>query len=278
MNVLRYISVLIALLWVVNSTAQTDTTAVIPEEAPTQAAAPTTPTTGNDLAARWDAANTAYINNDFAKAIEGYEAILASGEHSAKLYYNLANAYFKSEQTGRAILYYNRALRLKPGDEDIRHNLSVAEARTKDTIEAIPEFFLTQWLRDIRHLMSATTWSVLSLLFVVVLGLGLLCYLLGTHLSLRKIGFYTMLCALFLTICTTWFALAGRNEQLGEDRAIVMTTSAAVKSSPDRAATDLFILHEGTEVEISNTLDGWCEVTIADGKKGWTEHQKIEVI
>ncbi len=276
MNVLRYISVLITLLWVANTAAQTDTKVVTQEEGATQT--PALPTASSDLASRWDAANTAYINNDFAQAIEGYEAILASGEHSAKLYYNLANAYFKSEQTGRAILYYNRALRLQPGDEDIRHNLSVAEARTKDTIEAIPEFFLTQWLRDIRHLMSATAWSILSLIFFAVFGFGLLCYLLGTRLTLRKTGFYTMLCALFLTISTMWFALAGRNEQLGEHRAIVMATSAAVKSSPDRAATDLFILHEGTEVEISNTLDGWCEVTIADGKKGWTERHKIEVI
>ena len=57
-----------------------------------------------------------------------------------------------------------------------------------------------------------------------------------------------------------------------------MSSSAAIKSAPDRSATDLFILHEGTTVRITDELDRWCEVTIADGKKGWVERSKIETI
>jgi len=95
----------------------------------------------------WDRANTAYINGDYHAALEMYERILAGGMGSAKLYYNLANACFKEGQTGRAILFYHRALRLAPGSDDIRYNLSVAEARTKDRIEEIPAFFLTEWAR-----------------------------------------------------------------------------------------------------------------------------------
>ena len=54
--------------------------------------------------------------------------------------------------------------------------------------------------------------------------------------------------------------------------------STAVKSSPDKSSTDLFVLHEGTVVTITDRLDGWCEVVIADGKKGWVEGRKIEII
>ena len=57
-----------------------------------------------------------------------------------------------------------------------------------------------------------------------------------------------------------------------------MSSAISVKSSPDRAATDIFVIHEGTKVTISSEVDGWCEVTIADGKKGWTESSHLERI
>ena len=230
------------------------------------------------IEAMWDAANTAYINNNYAQAAAIYEEILQRGVLSAKLYYNLANACFKQDELGRAILYYRRALRLDPGDDDSRYNLSVAEARTKDTIDQIPEFFLTTWCKGLRRTMSATTWSVLSVLSLVVMLALVLFYLLARSLNLRKMGFYGMLGALLLFVVTSWFAAAGRAEQIGQDEAVVMSLSAAVKASPDSAATDLFVLHEGTVVEVTNRLGAWCEVMIADGKKGWTESRRIEVI
>ena len=226
----------------------------------------------------WSDANEAYIAGEFARAEELYERIVADDKHSLKLYFNLANACFKQEELGRAILYYHRALRLQPGDADIRYNLSVAEARTKDTIDKIPEFFLTTWMRALRHTMSSTAWSVISILALVVMLSLVLFYLLARRLSLRKTGFYGMLVALFVFILTTWFAAAGRTEQIGEHEAVVVSLSAAVKASPDSSSTDLFVLHEGTVVEITNRLGDWCEVMIADGKKGWTQQGKIEVI
>lgn len=249
------------------------------QEAEEQAAAPTMEA-AEQLASEvlWDQANTAYINNDYHQAEELYLTILQRGERSAKLYFNLANAYFKREELGQAILYYHRALRLQPGDEDIRYNLSVAEARTKDTIDEIPDFFFTEWMRSIRHLMSANAWTAWSLIwFAVMLG-ALLFYLLSARLILRKVGFYATLISLLCFIASTIFASGQSREQQSQSEAIIMSSSAAVKSSPDRSATDLFILHEGTKVEITNSLENWCEVMIADGKKGWTERSKIEII
>ena len=226
----------------------------------------------------WDMANTAYINGNFHSAAEVYEEILSRGVSSVKLYYNLANAYFKEDRIGKAILYYKRALRLAPGNDDIRHNLSVAEARTKDNIEDIPEFFFVTWMREARHTMSCTAWSVLSLVLLACALALFLVYLLAQRLSLRKAGFYGTVVAVLLCMLTTWFALGERREMLDDTSAVVMTASTAVKSSPDKSSTDLFVLHEGTVVTITNRLDDWCEVVIADGKKGWLECRKIETI
>ena len=226
----------------------------------------------------WDRANTAYVNGDYHTATEIYEAILAQGLSSMKLYYNLGNSCFKEGRLGEAILNYHRALRLAPGNDDIRYNLEVAEARTKDNIEEIPEFFLTGWLRGVRHAMSCTAWSLFSLVALVCALALFLLYLLARRLSLRKTGFYGTLAAAVLFMLTTWFAMGQRREMLDRSQAVVMSLSTAVKSSPDKASTDLFVLHEGTLVEIVGRLDGWCEITIADGKKGWLEEKTIETI
>jgi len=232
----------------------------------------------SDEEALWDRANTAYINGDYRTAIDGYERILAEGLGSAKLYYNLANAYFKEDRLGKAVLFYQRALRLAPGSDDIRYNLSVAEARTKDNIETIPEFFLTSWIRAVRHTMGCTTWSLLSLAMLAVLLSLFLLYLLAPRLALRKTGFYGTLAAACLFALFTAFAVGERREMLDDTRAVVMTASASVKSSPDKSATDLFVLHEGTVVTISDRLEQWCEISIADGKKGWLERRMLETI
>ena len=229
-------------------------------------------------AEHWEAGNRAYIEGNYDKAIEEYTAILNGGEYSMKLYYNLANAYFKTGAMGKAILYYNKALRIAPSQEDIRHNLALAEAQTKDRIAVIPEFFLNRWLRTMRNSMSCTAWSVLSLVWLgVLLAFGVL-FLLASRIRWRKMGFYGALCAFMLFVATTSFAVSSRNDMLSHSEAIVMGTAISVKSSPDRSATDLFVLHEGTKVKVLTEVDEWVEVVIADGKKGWTERKNIEEI
>ena len=229
-------------------------------------------------AEHWEAGNRAYIEGNYDKAIEEYTAILNGGEYSMKLYYNLANAYFKTGAMGKAILYYNKALRIAPSQEDIRHNLALAEAQTKDRIAVIPEFFLNRWLRTMRNSMSCTAWSVLSLVWLGVLLVFGVLFLLASRIRWRKMGFYGALCAFMLFVATTSFAVSSRNDMLSHNEAIVMGTAISVKSSPDRSATDLFVLHEGTKVKVLTEVDEWVEVVIDDGKKGWTERKNIEEI
>lgn len=226
----------------------------------------------------WSSANEAYNKAEYATALERYNAILDRGLHSSALYYNLANTYFKTEQLGKAILYYNRALRLSPADEDIRHNLEYAEQMTKDSIEEIPEFILTTWVRAVRGALSSTAWSVISLILLAAALAMALFYLLAQRLALRKMGFYTMVIAALLFILTSLFAWSEREMIVNSKEAIIMSSAVSIKSSPDRAATELFVLHEGTKVSIGHEIAGWAEVRISDGRKGWVEQSRIEKI
>lgn len=226
----------------------------------------------------WDEANTAYLRSDYRTAIRIYQQILEQEVASAKLYYNLGNAYFKDEQLGEAILYYHRALRLKPGDEDIRYNLSVAENRTIDRIEEIPEFFLKGWLREVRTLLSGTTWTLLSLLLLAATLGCVLFYLLSQRLSLRKAGFFGTLACGLLFLAATAFAASDRSERIHRTEAVLLSPAVSAKASPDKSATDLFLLHEGTTLTLGDVVGEWQEITLSDGKKGWLERRHIEAI
>lgn len=259
----RYIVCLIGLVVAYGAVASPDSLAVKPHY---------------DALAHWEMANKSYIDGDYNRAIAEYRAIYDEGEYSMKLYYNLANAYFKAGEIGNAILFYNRALRLAPASDDIRHNLALAEAQTKDRIAVVPEFFLNRWLRSMANSMSCMAWSVISLVMLALLISFLLIFLLATHIPARKAGFYGAVVSLMLFVATTAFALAVRSDMLSRESAIVMSSAISIKSSPDNSATDLFVLHEGTKVRILSQVDEWCEVVIADGKKGWTLKSNIEQI
>lgn len=277
----RYFLLLVLTLWTAVTLGQpaerTDSLVIAPTQPQLQEQA-TSAAYVSDPTQCWDQANTAYINNEFRTAITLYEALLTECGHSDKLYYNLGNAYFKEGQIGQAILNYRRALRLSPGNEDIRYNLQVAEKMTKDHIDAVPEFFVSGWIRDVRQLFSGTTWAIISLVALTLLLGSILFYLLSRRLTWRKIGFYGIATMLLLLITTLWFSNIERHEAIDRTSAVVMHEAVAVKSSPDASSTDLFILHEGTAVEITNRMEGWCEITIADGKKGWMECAKLETI
>jgi len=277
--------ILFTAIFVASSFAQesAETTETAPEAAETAEAAPEAeapaPTDDKTFCrTAWDEGNHAYIDGDYRRAIECYTSIIDRNRYSMKLYYNLADAYFKVGETGRAILYYNKALKLAPSNDDVRYNLAIAEAQTKDKIAVVPEFFLNRWMRGIRNTMSCTAWSILSLAALAAIFAFALMFLLSERTAVRKTGFYGAIVALIIFVATTSFALAERRDMLQREQAIVMSSAISVKSSPDRSATDLFVLHEGTKVRIATEIDGWYEIVIADGKKGWTESRNIEQI
>jgi tetratricopeptide (TPR) repeat protein len=226
----------------------------------------------------WERANTAYINSSFREAIAIYDSLLATGVQSHKLWYNLANACFKDRQTARAILCYNKALRLAPTDADTRYNLAVANSYIKDKIEQVPQFFLGRWIASLAVALSGNTWAWLSIALFAAALAGVVMYLLPGRLGRRKAGFWAATACTALFVAATLFALEARAERLHPTRGVVMSSAVAVKSSPDRASTDLFVIHEGTVVRVTGTLQQWIEITLADGKKGWIEASAIEMI
>lgn len=226
----------------------------------------------------WDEANNHYTSGEYGEAIGVYDSILNEGYSSAKLYYNLGNAYFKNEQLGKAILNYYKAQRLSPADEDIEYNLRIANSYVKDRIENIPEFFLTTWFRSLRNSASSNTWAVLSLVFFGATLAGAAFYLIGRGTGVRKTGFYGGIVFLILFVVSLLFSAIRRSEIRNPQEAVIMLSAAPVKSSPDNNSKDIFVLHEGTKVKVGERLGDWREITVANGSKGWIEARSMEMI
>lgn len=223
-------------------------------------------------------ANELYSKGDYSAAAQIYETILEKEGVAPQVYYNLGNAYYKLNETGRSILNYERALRLAPGFEDAKTNLSMAQLKVVDNIVPTPDFFLVGWIEQLVKLLTSNNWfyaSVLMLILCLITGFAFLFS--NTH-SLRKISFYFS--AVFLALCIVMLIFSGlRKDQLENHRdAIIMMGVVVVKSSPDKSGTDLFQLHEGTKVRIKSVLGNWVEIKIGNGEIGWVESENIEKI
>jgi tetratricopeptide (TPR) repeat protein len=223
-------------------------------------------------------AETAYTNEDYARAAELYEEILKTYGASSTVYYNLGNAYYKSGKTASAILNYERALLINPGDKDLRHNLTVAKLRTTDKIEPVGEFFLIEWFRSVQNMFSVDTWATIGLacfaLFVGCLAL----YFFSKRMALKKIGFYAGMILLALVIAANVFARNQKHALQNRSGAIVFAPTVTIKSSPDNSGMDLFVLHEGTKVFIKSAVGEWNEIELEDGNVGWIRQKDLEKI
>jgi Tetratricopeptide repeat len=226
----------------------------------------------------FDKGNDDYRAGNYQSAIAEYQKIIDQGLASAAVYFNLGNAYYREGKIGPAILAYNRAQRLQPGDADIIHNLQLADLKTVDRIEPVPELFLIQWLRsydafipfDISFRTMMAGWIVF---FVALAGIFVL----------RSAPVVRMLRWLAFAAIVL-FALSGSTVGVhmllshGVDEGIVMAPVVTAKSSPDEQSMNAFVIHEGLKVRLSDTLGDWVKITLADGKVGWIHTNQCERI
>lgn len=227
----------------------------------------------------WNEGVAAYSAGRWNDAAVAWEGIYDAGIRGSELYYNLASAYFKLGETGKAILFYERALKEDPSDKDVRYNLEFARGMTQDRIEDVPEFILKTWIKKATYLFSSDLWAVLSILFFAGALALLLLFLLGSSSGARRTGFFTGIAALLIAVFCFASASSQRADASRKDEAIVMRPVSSVKSSPSSdSAKDLFILHEGTKVKILDEVDLWMNIELSDGRQGWIATKDIEII
>lgn len=223
-------------------------------------------------------ADAEYSKGNYQQAIKDYEELLKAGE-SAEIYYNLGNAYYRTENITRSVLNYERALLLNPADEDIRFNLQMARSKTIDKITPESEMFFFTWYRSLVNLMTIDNWARLAIASMILTLILALVYLFASHLTLRKIGFYGGVLFLVIFLLSNLFAFQQKQMLMKRNGAIVIAPSVTIKKTPEANSTDQGVIHEGTRVDIiDDTMRDWKEIHLADGREGWIPTSQIEKI
>ena len=222
--------------------------------------------------------NEAYGKGDYEAAAKAYNNILSSGQHSAELYYNLGNAYYRQDEMGQAILNYERALRLKPHFTDARQNLELAYSKTEDKIDELPQLFLAGWAHAVVNWFSPNGWLVMLLVLTALLALLVVFFFVGTDYVWRKRSLLVGLLLCFTLLLATACTVASHVQYNRHDKAIITNPMIVMKGSPEAGGIDKMVLHEGTKVTVDETLGSWHKVHIADGTSGWVESSDVTII
>jgi tetratricopeptide (TPR) repeat protein len=212
-----------------------------------------------------------YGENKFTEAVEVYESILSTGVESSTIYFNLGNAYYKAGLITSAILNYERALLLEPDDADIKYNLEMAQTHVVDNIEELPEMFMDKWHRQIIDTYSADEWGVHSIVAFVICLLLFGLFLFTSRMQIKKLAFFFSILAVLYSLFTYSFASRQKRKLTHRNTAIITTRSVTVKGSPSETGTELFIIHEGLKVQLTDSLGDWIEIKLADGNEGWVK-------
>ena len=223
-------------------------------------------------------ADDEYAKGNYQQAIKDYQEILKTGV-SSEIYYNLGNAYYRTDNITQALLAYERALQLSPGDNDIRFNLQYARSKTIDKITPETEMFFVTWYHSLVNFTSVDRWANTAIVSIVMALLLILVFLFAPQMWARKSGFYGSAVFLLLFAFANLFAFQQKHELETKQGAIVIAPTVNVKKTPAASGTDVFVIHEGTRVDITDRgMKQWRGIKLADGREGWLKTSQIEEI
>jgi len=226
----------------------------------------------------FDQANTLYNEGKYAEAIDKYTTILKNGKHSAELYFNLGNANYKLNNIAPSIYYYEKALQLAPNDKDIKNNIAFARNMTIDGIDVIPESGFSRLTKNITNTFSFDTWAKLSIVLVFCFVILFLIYYFAYSSLKKRLTFIGSLTALFLCCITILFAFHRYDLDKKNKPAIIFAQESKIKSEPNVRSDESFRLHEGTKVQVLDTIKEWKKIKLADGKTGWVLSEDIKML
>ncbi|MBM1104960.1 tetratricopeptide repeat protein [Aurantibacter crassamenti] len=222
--------------------------------------------------------NDAYNEGDFVTAADQYLAILEKGTHSAELYFNLGNAYYKLNQIAPSIYYYEKALVLKPNDSEIINNLAYAQNMTLDAIETLPTTGLKNLYKQFTEILNYDQWAKIAVLFMILFVLLYIAFYFFSYSTRKRIAFISSLIALVCSVLAVVFAYIEFDDFNKNNPAIVFVKESQVKTEPNDRSQQAFILHEGTKVNVIGSLDDWQEIKLSDGQTGWISSENIKLI
>ncbi|MFD1062789.1 tetratricopeptide repeat protein [Winogradskyella litorisediminis] len=228
--------------------------------------------------ALFNEANKLYNQGNYNEAIEKYETILKSNKHSAAVYFNLANSHYKLNNIAPSIYYFEKAKMLSPNDKDIKNNLVFAENMTVDAIDKVPEVGFSRIFKNLINTFSADTWSMLSIVGVVLFVLLFLLYHFTQVTSQKRVSFVLSILSIAFGLFSIIMAFQKNNLESKNNPAVVFAQESRIKADPNKTSEEVFRLHEGTKVQVLETYEDWYKIEIADKTQGWIIAEDVKLL
>lgn len=229
----------------------------------------------NDL---FENANTLYKEGKYQQAIEIYEQIESKKEVSSELYYNLGNAYYKLNKVAPSIYNYEKALQLDPLNEDAQNNLIIANQLTLDRIEELPKSVFQKINENIFQKLTYNSWAVITILLSFLAATLFLLFYFSYTPSKKRFYFTTSILSFLILVITLTITFTQYNQTTNTVEAIVFVEEIDVKNAPTSDANEIFTLHEGTKVNVLDTVDDWNKIILIDGKIGWVKKTSLKLL
>lgn len=232
-------------------------------------------------------ADSAYNETAYTRALELYTEAIDSLGVSSDLYYNIANTYYRLGDLGRAVLWYERALQLDPTNSDARENLKFVNTRITDKPND-NRSIITRVYDRIVNSTSANTWSWVTFYLFTLMVISFVGYLISTKVVVRKAFFFGGGSLIIMTIIALMFSFTASSRSSSHNNGVITSPSSQLSTAPREAtdaSTQAFMLHEGTKVEIVDSVipaggssaPVWYEVKIGNAR-AWINGKDIERI
>lgn len=223
-------------------------------------------------------ADSAYARADYETAVKLYGQLVKQNP-TADVCYNLGCTYYRIDDIAHSVLWFERALKQSPSDKEVLFNLEMARSKTIDKIVPQHEFILFTYFHQMTNWFSLRTWTIVALLSFTFMLVCLLVFWASGNMAIRKFTFSSAVILLLFTILSNVCALRQKDFKQTHASGIITAPAVTVRSTPADNGNNLFVLHEGSKVEIlDSSLKDWCEVSIADGKVGWIPKKAFGLI
>lgn len=233
---------------------------------------------GDQISNVMQKANELYKNNQYQLAIDEYNKLVRQGYEGTSLYYNLGNAHYRLGKVGFAILYYEKALKFSPSDEDVKHNLALAKLNLVDKVDELPPFFIFNIWEGLLASFSVSGWTIIIYIIFILLLLAVIAYFFSRSVTQQRISFFTGIGILVLLFLSISLLAVKMNKEFNIKNGIIVETSVIVKSAPDNSSKDEFSIHEGLKVRLEDKVDDWVKISLSDGKVGWIIEKSLGII
>jgi tetratricopeptide (TPR) repeat protein len=224
----------------------------------------------------FEVGNELYQKGKYKDAVVAYENVEKNNKQSVELYFNLGNSYYKLNKVAPAIYNYEKALLLSPKDSEVLTNLRFAQKRTIDEVKVIPKVGFGKLLRDFTAIYDYNTWGWISVSFSVLFLFSFIGYYFSQLTLSKRIFFVGMFIIFVLLLISVASAIFEKSHYKNERPAVVFAEMVEVKAEPQKSASNVVTLHEGTKVFVKETLENWKKIQLTDGTEGWIQISAIK--